>query len=524
MKPIARGLGVACVVATTIVVAAACGGGEPVITTTQCVPRESKPCTGLGPCKGQQVCGDNGEFGACICGDASVPEDASPVDAGAEAEAGKDAVVDQGVDVTIDVGSDAPPFDAGVFDGGPTHWARPFAPDGTSYSVVVDANQNIIVGGGGPGLGEGMTKLNAKGATQWHKTISQVLQVAVDSSGAVYGAGFKDQSPVDFGNGTVTAAGGFLVKYDANGVFQWLYGPLPNTQFNDVAVKSNGNAVVVGQFGGTVDFGNGAVSTVLGVLEAPLVELAPNGTFVRLEHYGIDGAALFKSVAIDASDNIFLAGSFQGTSISFGGPTMLPPSPGNSQDVVVVKLNASAGYVAQADGKSLYGDYLNDMALDATGRPYLTGVLGSTIQFGSTPAVAFGAAPNVYVALLDQSLNEVWSRRFGQGGIANGIAVDPGGGALITGWTSGSLYFGLSGMPTVIGSYIARFDANGNVVSNQGFVVQNGSVTGWGLAHVTGNDYVWVGNCGGGLLPLPSGPMACAFSNGGNGFAARLAH
>jgi hypothetical protein len=521
MKRTARGLGVACVVAATVIVAAACGGGDPVVTTTQCVPRESKACTGLGPCKGQQVCGSNGEFGPCICGDASVIEDAGLPDVGKDTAL--DAALDQAADVTLDVGPDAPPFEAGVFDGGPTHWARAFVPEGTSYGVVVDANQNIIVGGGGTGLGEGITKLNAKGATQWHKTISLVLQVAVDVTGAVYAAGFKDGSTLDFGGGPVTAAGGFLVKYDANGVFQWLYGPLPNTQFNDVAVKSNGDPVVVGQFGGTVDFGNGNVSTPLGVLQATWVELAPSGTFVREKHYGVDGGSLFKSVAIDASDNIFLAGSFDGTSITFGGPTIPSPMPGNATDVFVVKLNASGGYVAQADGKSRYNDYLNDMALDGTGRPYLTGTLGSQIQFGSSPVVAFGSAPNVYVALLDASLNEVWARRFGQGGIANAIAVDPGGGALITGSTSGSLYFGLPGMPTVQGSYIARFDGNGNAVKSQGYTVANGGgVTGWGLAHVKGSDFVWVGNCGGGLLGLPSGPLACSFSNSGNGFVVRL--
>lgn len=244
---------------------------------------------------------------------------------------------------------------------------------------------------------------------------------------------------------------------------------------------------------------------------------------MRHKQYGVDGAALFKTLAIDASDNLFVAGSFDGTSITFGGPSIPSPVPGNSLDVFVVKLNANAGYVAQADGKARYNDYILDMALDASGRPYLTGMLGTKIQFGSTPLIAFGISPNVFVTLLDASLNEVWSRRFGQFGVAYGIAADPGGGAVITGWTSGSLYFGLPGMPSVEGAYLARFDGSGNVVSNQGFTVANGgSATGYGIANVTGGDYVMVGNCRGGVLGLPSGPLACSFANGGNGFAVRL--
>lgn len=520
MRRTVRGLGVACVVATTIVVAAACGGGEPVITTTQCVPRESKPCTALGPCKGQQVCGSDGTFGACVCGDASVIVEAG-LDAVSE-DAVADVVVDQGLDVAVDVGSDAPPFEAGVFDGGSTHWSHAFNPEGTSYGVAVDANQNIIVGGGGNGLGVGLSKLNAKGAMQWHKTITSVAQVAVDATGAIYAAGGKDTTPVDFGNGVVTASGAFVVKYDANGVFQWLHGPFAYASFNDVAVKSNGNVVVVGELDGPANLGGGAVSPVAGS-DALLLELGPNETFVRQKQFGVDGAALFKSIAIDSSDAMFIAGSFDGTSISFGGPSIPSPMPGNALDVFVVKLSASGGYLAQADGKARYNDYLMDIALDPTGRPYLTGVVGTQIQFGSTPVTAFGLTPNVYVALLDQSLNEVWAHRFGQNGVAYGIAVDPNGGALITGYTSGSLYFGLPGMPSVEGTYIARFDAAGNAVSSQGYTVANGgSVLGYALAHVTGNDYVMVGNCRGGVLGLPSGPLACSFANQGNGFAVKL--
>ena len=260
MRRSVRGLGIACLVATTIVVAAACGGGDPVITTTQCVPRESKACTGLGPCKGQQVCGSDGIFGPCVCGDASVIEDAGLPDVGKDV--GADVVVDQGVDVSLDVGIDAPPFEAGVFDGGPTYWSRAFNPEGTSYGVVVDANKNIIVGGAGTGLGAGLSKLSPKGAVQWHKTVSPVAQVAVDAAGAVYATGTKDGSTVDFGNGPVATPGGFVVKYDANGAFQWLYGPFATATFNDVAVKSNGNVVVVGEFQGTVDFGGGNATAV----------------------------------------------------------------------------------------------------------------------------------------------------------------------------------------------------------------------------------------------------------------------
>ncbi|CAN5578147.1 hypothetical protein BH09MYX1_BH09MYX1_55320 [soil metagenome] len=517
-----RALGVASLVATTIVVAAACGGSDPIITTTQCVPHEAKACTGLGPCKGQQVCASDGTFGACVCGDASVIEAGQP---DAVADAIVDVVVDQGVDgdAKLDVGVDAPPFDAGVFDGGPTHWGRALSADAISYGVVVDANQNIIIGGRFTAFGAGLTKLNAKGAPQWQKAISVVQQVAVDSTGAVYAAGAKDSTSIDFGNGSVVAPGAFLVKYDANGVFQWLYGPFANVLFYDVAVKSNGNVVVVGEFASTADFGVGGVSPVAS-RDATLIELTSSKTYVRQKQYGVDGAALFKSIAIDSSDNMFVAGSFDGSSITFGGPSIPSPPPGGSLDIFVVKLNANAGYVTQNDGHAIYNDYIMDMALDPSGRPYLTGALGTKIQFGSTPLIPFGGGGNVFISLLDASLNEVWSKRFGQVGGAYGIAADPGGGAVITGTTQGQLYFGLPGMPTVDGAYVARFDAAGNVVSNVGLTVQGGGgVTGFGIAHVTGSDFVLVGNCGGGLLGLPSGPLPCSFTSTGSGFATRFA-
>ena len=487
-----------------LVLAGACSS-DPIVTKTECVPGESIACGGSTCSK---VCGSDGKYGACTCVDASVPVDsgvdAPPdvVDAEAEAEAEAEAAV----------------------DAGPIRWGHAFAPpDGTSFGVAVDKNQNVIVCGKGSGLGASLTKLSPGGAVLWQKTLnSYTYRVAVDSVGAVYVTG---QSPgnVDFGGGVVAASGTFLAKYDASGAYQWLVGPFAGWGY-EVRVRANGNVILVGTLQGSgFDFGGGTLTpSVYG--DALLVELTASKAFVRAKLYpSVTGVSIFFAAALDASDNLFVSGTFDGASITFGGAPIPLPNGSTTTDLFVVKFDPTFTLLKQADGHS-NGDSLSSLSVDPQGKLYVGGNLGSSIQFGTTPLTPAGNGTSVWLALLDANLNEVWAKRFGgaSGQQLYGVAADPAGGVVITGWTGGNLYFGIPGMPSEEAGYIARFDGTGKVATNRGLVVPNSSATGFGVAYHSGTDFIVTGTCGGGNLGLPSGPLPCTFSNGGNGFAARM--
>ena len=172
-------------------------------------------------------------------------------------------------------------------------------------SVTVDSNENIYVTGifrntatfnrhplgqtavtatsqGGSDMF--VVKLNSSCELQWVYTAGGSENefgygIDVDRFDNVYVTGvFK--STVDFGGGNVTASGGdfdaFTLKLNSSGVFQWVrtFGDNPGDESgNDVAAflyyqtgqpccqTFYDNLITVGDFNGTVDFGNGNVTS-----------------------------------------------------------------------------------------------------------------------------------------------------------------------------------------------------------------------------------------------------------------------
>ena len=172
-------------------------------------------------------------------------------------------------------------------------------------SVTVDSNENIYVTGifrntatfnrhplgqtavtatsqGGSDMF--IVKLNSSCELQWVYTAGGSENefgygIDVDRFDNVYATGvFK--STVDFGGGNVTASGGdfdaFTLKLNSSGVFQWVrtFGDNPGDESaNDVAAfqyyqtglpccqTNYDNLITVGDFNGTVDFGNGNVTS-----------------------------------------------------------------------------------------------------------------------------------------------------------------------------------------------------------------------------------------------------------------------
>ncbi len=206
-------------------------------------------------------------------------------------------------------------------------------------NIDFDPDGNIIVAGGfadtqsyfGGELFEVSTqdnmyvaKYNPRGQAQWVKFVVDVLytsqnQIKCDHTGNIYFAGslFTD---VQFGpfqaHGPDWVFDFFLTKLNADGEFQWLVEVPENSSLGDASigklhfleVDANSNVYVSGFIRGSIDWGNGVVSTGDNYYDLLLLNFSPDGIIQWSKSGGSPSFVKSIDLAIDASGNCYMAG------------------------------------------------------------------------------------------------------------------------------------------------------------------------------------------------------------------------
>ncbi|MFD2721587.1 hypothetical protein ACFST9_22925 [Hymenobacter monticola] len=382
---------------------------------------------------------------------------------------------------------------------------------GTKIAIAADGSQvvtgvfvgSITLGGqtvlsNGPGTGNlYLAKYSAAGAVLWATRLSALTrqflhsEVAVDAAGNVYVAGAFTNS-LTVGTTTLTSSSvssttpvdGFLIKFNAQGVQQWVRQAVAGRAGNaseayvwGLATAANGDVVVAGSCLNSVSFG-GPPLAGSGVF---LYRFSAGGTLLLSKKVSDDGS--LNGLALDGADNAYLVGNITGPS-TFG-TTRLSPS-GNS-DCYLCKIDPAGNqlWVRQAGGA-------NDMsgscvALDAAGNAIIG---GSYTNVGNQ---------GLYVGSFTAQGVPAWSQRLPVvGGVASyavaGAVADGRGGVFVTGQAQGPTTFGST---TLNGanyySFVARYDGQGNAVwaSQPMAATASDYSTGNGLAtDAAGNVYV----------------------------------
>ena len=266
------------------------------------------------------------------------------------------------------------------------------------------------------------------------------VSIAVDVNENVYVTSGFFRATANFNpSGTainITSAGGsidiFVAKLDASGNVQWAggMGGTQNEQSYSIAVDGSGNVYTTGYFAGTADFDP---SNVTFPLTAPspfpgftfpwdifISKLSTNGAFVFAKQMGGTGYDWGYSITVDANNNIFSTGSFQGTSRQdfdpgSGKSTLVAAGGGNDFDIFVSKLDATGAYVwAKRMGGSGY-DVGNSVALDVSGNVLTTGSFNATANFnpGGTNNLTSAGKYDIFVSKLNSSGAYVWANAMG---------------------------------------------------------------------------------------------------------------
>jgi len=158
-----------------------------------------------------------------------------------------------------------------------------------------------------------------------------------------------------------------------------------------VLFEASGNVYTTGYFGGTVDFDPGAgVFNLIsaGVQDIFVSKLDASGNFIFAKAMGGTGSDFGRSIAMDASGNIYTTGEFNSATADFdpGAGVFNLPSVG-SYDAFVSKLDVSGNFLWAAAMGGTNGDGGYSLAVDALANVYTTGAFQLTVDFNPSAGV-----------------------------------------------------------------------------------------------------------------------------------------
>ena len=182
------------------------------------------------------------------------------------------------------------------------------------------------------------------------------------------------------------------------------------------------------------------------------------------------------AVCTDASGNVYITGTFQSSTITFGSSTLHNEATG-TLDIFVVKYDPSGNvlWAKSAGGTSM--DYAYGICADIGGNVYITGYFNSpSITFGTITLTNSGTYSDILVVKYNNSGNVVWAKSAAgnDADCSYGICTDANSNVYITGmfqsspFTFGSYSLTNSSMSGYYDIFIAKYDSNGNVLWAKG--------------------------------------------------------
>ncbi len=364
--------------------------------------------------------------------------------------------------------------------------------------------------------------------------------IAVDASGNAYIAGYTDStdfptaSPFQASKSSVDDA--FVAKLNPAGsalVYSTYVGGSSSDNAYGIAVDASGSAYVTGSTTSTNFPTASPFQGTKGAFDdAFVIKLNPSGsTLVYSTYLGGNGSETGNSIAVDGSGNAYIVGDTGSTTF----PTMAPFQGSNSggvSDAFVTKLNSSGSALVYSTylGGSIE-DQAADIAIDASGNAYVTGLTTSTDFPTELPyqAANGGVGSDAFIVKFNPSGSTlVYSTYLGgaSGELGSGIAVDGDGSAYITGYTlstdfpTSSPYEG-SYNGGASDAFVTKFNPAGSALAYSTYLGGSGYDSGAAIALDPSGDAYLVGSTGSTNFPTVS-PIQAANAGTTDVFLTRL--
>ena len=356
-----------------------------------------------------------------------------------------------------------------------------YAPDGTvlwakstggnmgdeGKSIFTDASGNVYLTGyfSSPTITFGTTtlinywsndifivKYNSEGTVLWAKSTSvnynfKSTSVSADFSGNVYVIGSFNSSTLTFGttiltNVNVGFVDFFIVKFSSDGTVLWAKsaGGIRDDIGKSVSTDASGNIYVTGSFGSSaITFGTTTLTNTgdNGYKDVFITKYAPDGTVLWAKSTGGNFNDFGQSVSADSSENVYITGSFESPSITFGSTTLTQQDNNAYSSVYIVKYTPD-GIVLWAKSASGINYYeSNSVSTDSSGNVYLTGsFVSDSISFGTTTLTkSSGLGSDIFIVKYSPDGTVVWANSAGGNYVDHcyGLCTDSNGNAYVTG-------------------------------------------------------------------------------------------
>lgn len=223
------------------------------------------------------------------------------------------------------------------------------------------------------------------------------------------------------------------------------FGGTSNDIPNSIESDSLGNTYVSGYFAGTTDFNPSAIvdsATSLGAADAFIAKYSATGSFLWAKHFGGIEDDQVIATAIDASNNLYLTGTFKNTvDFDYTSGVETATANGAGTDIFVTKINSDGTRLwTKTFGSFNATDTAFDLAVDGSGNVIVVGNFYVTVDFdpgaGSTTFTAGGGFNDIFVLKLNTNGEFVWAKALTNGQSndeAQGVAVFPNGDVVIVG-------------------------------------------------------------------------------------------
>ncbi len=298
--------------------------------------------------------------------------------------------------------------------------------------------------------------------------------LALGPSGNIYIAGQFTRTNV-FGPSMIISSNNtpdvFVAKMDPNGNWLWA-SSAPANGANDAAhalvVDANENVYLAGEFGGTAIFG-GAVLNSVGNQDLFVAKADASGNWLLARRGGGANNDVATALAVDAANQIYLLGRFDGTADYAGSLNNL--NLGGGANLFVAKLNSSANVLWYAQGGSGFAESITP---DGSGHVYITGDFPFATTFGATSLTTSGNS-DVFIAQLSADNGAWnWAQKIGSTGneFHGSIGVDASGGVVVSGSYQNTIQIGyvLLTSPNDSDIFVARLGPDG-VYEHNTFVI-----------------------------------------------------